>query len=197
MRKNSAQINGPGSENGGKNDERSYSVHNRERNIPDTEQQKSENISANVSVCDSTFSATGISNRKNSPGIAEPSLHGGDFPGGSLPPDSAPSTLPPGKKRNPLIRVKDFKKLNIIKKDLCISCSRKTYLSHIEKLTDRRRNLPATEEPWYLCKECYVEMVGRERSSAPPLPGLIDVDWLERVTVDIGRCTVCDYLHSR
>jgi len=24
------------------------------------------------------------------------------------------------------------------------------------------------------------------------LPGLIDVDRLERVTVDIGRCTVCD-----
>ena len=34
-------------------------------------------------------------------------------------------------------------------------------------------------------------MVGRERSSAPPLPGMIDVDRLERVTVDIGRCTVC------
>jgi len=32
----------------------------------------------------------------------------------------------------------------------------------------------------------------RERSSAPPLPGLIDGDRLERVPVDIGRCTVCD-----
>ena len=34
-------------------------------------------------------------------------------------------------------------------------------------------------------------MVGRKRSSAPPLPGMIDVDRLERVKVDIGRCTVC------
>ncbi|OPY48326.1 MAG: hypothetical protein A4E42_00099 [Methanoregulaceae archaeon PtaU1.Bin222] len=191
VRKNSAQINGPGSENGGKNKERSYSVHNRERIIPDTEQQDSENISADVSVCDSTFSATGTSNPVNAPGIAELSPHSGDTPGGSFPLVSAPSTFPDEKKPNPLLRVKDFKKLDIIKKDLCVSCRRKTYLSYIEKLTDRRKKLPATEEPWYLCKECYQEMVGRERSAAPPLPGLIDVDRLERVTVDIGRCTIC------
>jgi len=192
VRKNSAQINKTGSENGGKNEERSYSVHNRERNIPDTEQQYSENISSNVSVRDPAFSVTRISNPVNAPGIAEPSPRSGDRAGGSLPLGSAPSTLPDGKKPGPLLRVKDFKKLDIIKKDLCVSCGRKTYLSYIEKLTDRRRKLPATEEPWYLCKECYLEMVGRERSSAPPLPGLIDVDRLERVTVDIGRCTVCD-----
>jgi len=105
---------------------------------------------------------------------------------------SIQSILSDGNNPSPLLRVKDFKKLNIIKKDLCVSCGRKTYLSYIEKLTDRRRKLPATEEPWYLCKECYQEMVRRERSSAPPLPGLIDGDRLERVPVDIGRCTVCD-----
>jgi len=128
----------------------------------------------------------------NAPGIAELSPHGGDFTGGSYPPVSAPSTLPPGKRPGPQLKVKDFKKLDIIKKDLCVSCGRKTNLSYIEKLTDRRRKLPATEEPGYLCKECYLEMARRERSSAPPLPGLIDVDRLERVTADIGRCTVCD-----
>jgi len=191
VRKNSAQISEPGSENGGKNEDRSYSVHNRERNIPDTEHQERENISEDVSVCDSTLSAAGISNPGNSPGIAEPSPHGGDTPGGSFPPGSAPSTLPPGKRQCPTFKVKDFKKLDIIKKDVCVACGRKTYLSYIEKLTDRRRKLPPTEEPWYLCKECYLEMVRRERSSAPPLPGMIDVDRLERVTVDIGRCTVC------
>ena len=191
MRKNSAQMNGPGSENGGKIEERSYSVHNRERNIPDTEQQDSENISAEVSLCDSTFSATGIANPANAPGIAEPSLHNGDRLCGTSPPVSASSTLPPGKRPGPVLKVKDFKKLDIIKKDLCVSCGRKTYLSYIEKLTDRRRKLPPTAEPWYVCKECYQEMVGRERSSAPPLPGMIDVDRMERVTVDIGRCTVC------
>jgi hypothetical protein len=127
----------------------------------------------------------------NTPGIGEPSPHDGNQAGGSLPPGSALSHLPPGKRPDPLIRVKDFKKLDIIKKDVCVSCRRKTYLSYIEKLTDRRRNLPATEEPWYLCKECYLEMVRRERSSAPPLPGVIDVDRMERVTADIGRCTVC------
>ncbi len=191
VRKNSAKIYGPGSENGGKNEDRPYSVHNRERKIPDTEQQERENISAEVPVCDSTFSATGISNPVNAPGIAEPSPHDGDRAGGTSPPDSAPSTLPPGKRPGKPLKVQNFKKLDIIKKDLCVSYGRKTYLSYIEKLTDRRRKLPATDEPWYLCKECYQEMVRRERSSAPPLPGLIDVDRLERVTVDIGRCTVC------
>jgi len=190
-RKNSAQINKSGSENGGKNEDRSYSVHNKERNIPDTEHQERENISAHISVCDSTFSATGISNPVNSFGIAEPSLQNEDTTGGRFPPGSALSTLPPGKKPNLLLKVKDFKKLDIIKKDVCVSCGRKTYLSYIEKLTDRRRKLPPTEEPWYLCKECYQEMVGRERSSAPPLPGMIDLNRLERVTVDIGRCSIC------
>ena len=191
VRKNSAQINKPGSENGGKNEDRSYSVHNRERNIPDTEQQDSEDISADGSLCDSTFSATGISNPVNTPGIGEPFPHGGDRAGGSVPPGSARSTLPPGKRPGPLLKVKEFKKLDIIKKDLCVSCGRKTYLSYIEKLTERRRKLPATAEPWYLCKECYLEMVRRERSSAPPLPGVIDVDRLERVTSEIGRCSIC------
>jgi hypothetical protein len=104
----------------------------------------------------------------NAPGIAELSPHSGDTPGGSFPLVSAPSTFPDEKKPNPLLRVKDFKKLDVIKKEVCISCGRKTYLLYIEKLTDRRRKLPATEEPWYLCKECYQEMVRRERSS--PLP---------------------------
>ncbi len=191
MRKNSAHISKSGSENGGKNEDRSYSVHNRERNIPDTEQHVCKNISAHVSVCDSAFSATGFSNTANAPGIAEPRLQNGDTPGGSYPPGSAPSTLPTGKRPGPALKVKDFKKLDIIKKDVCVSCRRKTYLSYIEKLTDRRKKLSPTEEPWYLCKECYQELVERERSSAPPLPGMINVDRLERVTVDIGRCTVC------
>lgn len=191
VRKNSAQHNETESVNGVEKRDRSYSVHNRERNIPDTKHQERENISADLSVCDSTFSATGISNPVNSFGIAEPSLQNGDTTCGTSPPVSAPSTLPPRKRPGPLLNVKEFKKLDIIKKDACVSCGRKTYLSYIEKLTDRRRKLPPTEKPWYLCKECYLERVRRERSSAPPLPGMIDVDRLERVTADIGRCTVC------
>ncbi|OPX68540.1 MAG: hypothetical protein A4E37_00913 [Methanoregulaceae archaeon PtaB.Bin056] len=34
-------------------------------------------------------------------------------------------------------------------------------------------------------------VVMRERSSAPPFPGIIDMDRLERVEADVGRCTVC------
>jgi hypothetical protein len=67
----------------------------------------------------------------------------------------------------------------------------KKYLTHIEKLTERRKKLPPTEPAFLLCRECYEEAVQRERTSAPPLPGLIDVDRLERVSVDIGKCSVC------
>ena len=42
-----------------------------------------------------------------------------------------------------------------------------------------------------LCRECYEEAVQRERTSTPLPPGLIDVDRLERVSVEIGRCSVC------
>jgi len=36
----------------------------------------------------------------------------------------------------------------------------------------------------------YLEAVQRERSSSLPLPGMIDVDRLERVTAEIGRCWI-------
>jgi len=42
-----------------------------------------------------------------------------------------------------------------------------------------------------ICRECYEEAVQRERTSTPLPPGLIDVDRLERVSVEMGRCSVC------
>jgi len=191
VRKNSAHTSNVGSENGEKKEERSSLVHTKERKIPDTEQSNDENISAHVSLCDSTFSATGISNTANTPGIAQLSPQDGDSTCGTFPPVSAMSSPPPGKRPGVKLRLQDFKKMDIVKKETCVSCGRKTYLFFIEKLTERRKKLPPTTEPWYLCKECYEEMVERERSSAPPLPGTIDVDRLERVTTDIGRCSVC------
>ncbi len=61
----------------------------------------------------------------------------------------------------------------------------------IHYLTERRKNQPPTELAFLLYRECYEEAVQRERSSAPPLPGLIDVDRLERVSVEIGKCSAC------
>jgi len=42
-----------------------------------------------------------------------------------------------------------------------------------------------------ICRECYEEAVQRERTSTPLPPGLIDVDRLERVSVEMGKCSVC------
>ena len=50
--------------------------------------------------------------------------------------------------------------------------------------------------PLHPRRECYEEAVQRERPSVPPLPGLIDVDRLERVSVEIGRCSVCGFLKA-
>ncbi|MBP1929152.1 hypothetical protein J2741_001699 [Methanolinea mesophila] len=97
---------------------------------------------------------------------------------------SAPGT------RNHL-KASDFKKLDIIRRGTCAGCNGKKYLAYIEKLTERRKSLPARAEPWYLCKDCYEDAVRRERASAPPLPGLIDIDRLERISTDLGRCTIC------
>ena len=42
-----------------------------------------------------------------------------------------------------------------------------------------------------ICRECYEKTMQQERTSTPLPPGLIDVDRLERVSVEMGRCSVC------
>ena len=46
------------------------------------------------------------------------------------------------------------------------------------------------DRPEDICRHCYQDAVERERSSAPPLPGVIDTSGMERVSVSIGRCSV-------
>jgi hypothetical protein len=115
-----------------------------------------------------------------------------DFPGGNPNKPSTLSSLPPlGKANRIRPKASDFKKLKDIKRGLCSACGGNKYLPYIEKLTERRRKLPPNEPPYHLCKECYQEAVQRERSSSPPLPGMIDMGRLERVTSEIGSCSVC------
>ena len=192
-RKNSAQINEPDSEQSGGVAEGSLSVHNNEWKIPEREQQESANSPADLCDCDSEFSAHNISNQLNEQDSGNLLLKREDFPGGNPNKPSALSSLPPnlGKATRFKPRASDFKKLEDIKRGVCSACGGKKYLPYIEKLTERRRKIPPTEPPYHICKECYQEAVQRERSSSPPLPGMIDANRLERVTAEIGRCSIC------
>ncbi|MDH7510416.1 MAG: hypothetical protein QHH04_05170 [Methanolinea sp.] len=192
-RKNSAQINEQDSEQSGGIAEGSLSVHNNEWKIPGREQQEGANGHADLFDCDTEFSAHYIGNQLNEQDSRNSLLKREDFPGGNPGKHSALSSLPPpiGKVTRFRSKASDFKKLEDIKRGVCSACGGKKYLPYIEKLTERRRKLPPNEPPYHLCKECYQEAVQRERSSSPPLPGMIDVDRLERVTSEIGRCSVC------
>jgi hypothetical protein len=193
LRKNSAQSREPAPEPGENKVEGSLLVHNNEWKIPDTKDNESVHGHANLSACNSGISAHQISKSGEVLGSGNSVLNHGDIPGGNLRPPSAPFSPMPETASQSHIRPKasDFKKLDEIRTGVCIACGARKYLLYIEKLTERRRRLPPTETPYYLCKECYQEAVKQERASAPPLPGMINIDRLERVTVDIGRCSVC------
>lgn len=187
---NSTHYSGPDSSSPGRKGERSLSVHNNGKKNSGSEQQDGAGNCDTSSVCDSGFSTHEIGNGENegNPGVS--TLQDGDLSGGSVRSSSAPAgSSPPG----PLIRPRasDFKKLDVIRKGRCDACGMKKYLTHIEKLTERRKKIPPTEPAYLICRECYEEAVQRDRASAPPLPGLIDVDRLERVSVEIGKCSVC------
>jgi len=42
--------------------------------------------------------------------------------------------LPPGKAPGAKLRLKDFKKMDTVRKEVCAGCGRKAYLFYIEKL---------------------------------------------------------------
>ena len=191
--KNSTQSLGSDLSKEGRKEERSINVQDIGRKNSDTEIRLDEDSRNDASESDSHHSTHQFEKREDISDHYNPAIANQGFCRGSLCDHSAsvsPSSL---NQYESTIHPKasDFKKLDVIEKGLCIACGGKKYLPHIEKLTERRRKLPPTEEPWYLCRECYEEAVRRERASAPPLPGLIDVNRLERVTSQIGKCSVC------
>lgn len=42
-----------------------------------------------------------------------------------------------------------------------------------------------------MCRSCYNEAVKAEQVASVPLPGTVDVSRCERVTADVGKCSVC------
>ncbi len=191
--KNSTQTGESGSEHPGGKMEQSDSVYFDERKISDSEQQECETIFPDYSSCDSVDSAPQVKKSGDGKVCGISPSQRGDISGGAFRTSSTTISYSPempglpNSRPNPL----DFKKLDIIMRGTCDVCRAKKYLFYIEKLTERRKKLPPTDKPYYLCKECYQEAVQRERASAPSLPRLIDVNTLEQVTVDIGRCSLC------
>ena len=73
----------------------------------------------------------------------------------------------------------------------CFLCGRRA-TSFIEKLTKERLSRPENmREARRLCRTCYEAAVRRDRASAPPLPGVVDLAALVRVTRPAGKCSVC------
>ena len=192
-RKNSAQTNESDSELSGGNTDRSLSVHNSEWKTSAREQQEDAIGHSDLSGHDSEFSTNQVGIQLDKQASGNSSLKVEDLPGGNSCQPSATSAIPPTLEKTFRFRAKasDFKKIEDIERGTCSACGGKKYLPYIEKLTERRRKLPAIEPPYHLCKECYQGAVQRERSSSPPLPGMIDVGRLERVTSEIGRCSIC------
>jgi ribosomal protein S14 len=62
----------------------------------------------------------------------------------------------------------------------------------VEKLTPERRARPGDEQhARRLCRACYTAAVKTEQMAVVPLPGMIDISRFNRVTYEIGRCSVC------
>lgn len=73
----------------------------------------------------------------------------------------------------------------------CWKCGRRT-VSYIEKLTKSRLSRPkGRQDARKICRKCYEAAVRRERAASPPLPGVVDVSSLVRVTTAVGKCSVC------
>lgn len=90
------------------------------------------------------------------------------------------------------IRAADYKPLDVPETHVpCYVCGKKGAW-FIEKLTPDRRARPRDQrEPPRICRSCYQEAVKAEQMAKQPLPGTIDVLGCTRLTVDVGRCSVC------
>ena len=62
----------------------------------------------------------------------------------------------------------------------------------MEKLTPYRNSRPREQQDARrICKACYKEAVRAEQMASVPLPGTIDVSRFNRVTAEVGKCSVC------
>jgi hypothetical protein len=108
--------------------------------------------------------------------------------------ESVLKTEPVAEKPEPArsIDVRDYKKLNSSEpKTACYVCGRKgTWF--IEKYTNvRRPRSKDQQDARRVCRSGYNYAVKAEQMALVPLPGMVDVSRCERVTADVGKCSVC------
>ncbi|MDO9036678.1 MAG: hypothetical protein Q7U51_15960 [Methanoregula sp.] len=101
-------------------------------------------------------------------------------------------TTAPAAKQERTIRANDYKKLESSEpKTACYVCGRKGSW-FIEKYTNERRGRSKDkQEARRVCRSCYNDAVKVEQMALVPLPGTVDVSRCERVTADVGKCSVC------
>jgi hypothetical protein len=101
-------------------------------------------------------------------------------------------TPPSAAKQNTTIRAHDYKKLNSSEpKTACYVCGRKGSW-YIEKYTtERQGRAKDQQEARRVCRSCFNDAVKVEQMASVPLPGTVVVSRCSRVTVDVGKCTVC------
>jgi len=85
----------------------------------------------------------------------------------------------------------DFKPLDYSDRHLkCALCGRRS-AEYIEKVTPTR-SARKDKTAIRICKKCFEAAKRREQPKAPPLPGIIVIGRMVRISKDIGRCSVCD-----
>ena len=73
---------------------------------------------------------------------------------------------------------------------LCSACGHKGS-EYIEKLTPERK-ARVDRTALRICKVCYKTARKREQGEGPPLPGILAIGRMMRISKEIGRCSVCD-----
>jgi len=118
------------------------------------------------------------------------------FPSGRCTQPAAPmqaTPSPAGNDERPrTIRVADYKPLDIPELGTpCYLCGKKGSW-FVEKLTAERRARPRDQQDARrICRSCLAAVVKAEQSAKQPLPGTVDVSRCTRLTVEIGKCSIC------
>ncbi len=90
------------------------------------------------------------------------------------------------------IRVADYKPLDFPELGTpCYVCGKKGSW-FVEKLTAERRARPRDQQDARrICRSCHDAAVKAEQSARQPLPGTVDVSRCTRLTVEVGKCSIC------
>ncbi len=105
--------------------------------------------------------------------------------------ENQPATGKPTERRS--IRAADYKKLEIPEGRITCYCCGGKGAWYVEKLTAERKARPKDQQDARrICKVCYLEAARKYRAGTPPLPGIISLVSMERISSSVGRCSVCD-----